>query len=225
MRILSEEETKLSREARKLRAENNRLEKQLNKNSNEALTDIVVYIRSTNISDFDQETVRRDITQMLLDAQNRGCSAVSVIGGDYKAFCDEIIAEIPKLSKKQRLLTAVRYTLPALSMLFTVWLLLASVKQIIEHKPWYITPMYLSDIMIGAALLLAAILTVVYITKNSFNSKSYIMICLLLLIIAIGAAGELLVPKTVILSPHIAADVALVVVLLIAYKIIDSSLN
>lgn len=76
----------MSREARMLRDENNKLEKQLDDKTNDILTDIVVYIRSANISDIDQETVRRDITQMLIDARGRGETAADVIGGDYKAF-------------------------------------------------------------------------------------------------------------------------------------------
>lgn len=52
----------MSREARVLRDENNELEKQLDDKTNDILTDIVVYIRSANISDIDQENVRRDIT-------------------------------------------------------------------------------------------------------------------------------------------------------------------
>ena len=39
----------MSREARMLRDENNKLEKQLDDKTNEILTDIVVYIRSANI--------------------------------------------------------------------------------------------------------------------------------------------------------------------------------
>lgn len=59
----------MSREARVLRDENNELEKQLDDKTNDILTDIVVYIRNANISDIDQENVRRDITQMLIDAR------------------------------------------------------------------------------------------------------------------------------------------------------------
>ena len=61
----------MSREVRILRDENNELEKRLDDKTNEILTDIVVYIRSANISDIDQETVRRDITQMLIEARGR----------------------------------------------------------------------------------------------------------------------------------------------------------
>ena len=212
----------MSSEARTLRRENNELEKRLSREMNDVLTDIVVYIRSANISDLEQERVRRDITQMLIDGQCRGYGAPRVIGGDYKAFCDEIIAEIPKISAKQRLLTAVRDTLPALCVLFGVWAAFAALTQAIKGEVWYITPLYASDVLIGAALLLAATLTVVYITKNSFSASGYVLVCLLLLIVAIAVVGTLLLPKTLLLSPHIAADAALLLLLYSAYRIIDS---
>ncbi len=212
----------MSIEARTLRHENNVLEKQLNREMSDVLTDMVVYIRSAHISDLEQEKVRRDITQMLIDGQSRGYGAPRIIGGDYKAFCDEIIDEIPKISTKQRLLTAVRDTLPALCVLFGIWAAFEALTQAIKGESWYTTPLYASDVLIGVALLLAATLTVVYITKYSFAARGYVLVCLLLLIIAVAVGGTLLLPKTVIFSPHIAADAALLLVLYAAYRIIDS---
>ena len=205
-----------------MREENNELEKQLDDKTNDILTDIVVYIRSANISDIDQETVRRDITQMLIDARGRGESAADVIGGDYKTFCDEIIAEIPKLSAKQRIMTAIRDILPALCMLIGIWAVFSVIEQIINGKTWYITPVSVTDILGGAAMLILASLIVVYITKNSFSAKPAVLICLILLIVAIALCAALLLPNNIIFSPNLAADAVLVAVLFGAYKIIDN---
>lgn len=218
------EEKNMSREAKALKKENNELEKQLSKETEAIQTDIVVYIRSANISDIDQERVRRDITQMLIDGEARGESAADVIGGDYKAFCDEIIAEIPKLSRAKRVLVAIRDVLPALMVLFAIWAVFSVLTQVINGDVWYITPLSLSDIITGAALLIAASLIVVYITKNSFSSKPAPLICLVLLVIAIALCGALLLPDKAVFSPHIAADAVLLAVLYAAYKIIDSKL-
>ena len=77
------------------------MEKQLQADGNASLlTDIVVYLRSANISPYDQEKVRRDIREMLMEGEKRGETAEDIIGGDYKLFCDEVVAEIPKLSRK-----------------------------------------------------------------------------------------------------------------------------
>lgn len=213
----------MSREARMLRDENNELEKQLDDKTNDILTDIVVYIRSANISDIDQENVRRDITQMLIDARGRGENADDVIGGDYKAFCDAIIAEIPKMSTKKRVMTAIRDTLPALGVLIGIWAVFSVIEQIINGATWYVTPVSVTDILGGAAMLILATLIVVYITKNSFNAKPAALVCLILLITAVVLCAALL-PSRIIFSPNIAADTALVIVIFAAHKIIDNKL-
>lgn len=213
----------MSREARVLRDENNELEKQLDDKTNDILTDIVVYIRSANISDIDQENVRRDITQMLIDARGRGENADNVIGGDYKAFCDAIIAEIPKMSTKKRVMTAIRDTLPALGVLIGIWAVFSVIEQIINGATWYVTPVSVTDILGGAAMLILATLIVVYITKNSFNAKPAALVCLILLITAVVLCAALL-PNRIIFSPNIAADAALVIVIFAAHKIIDNKL-
>lgn len=214
----------MSREARVLRDENNELEKQLDYKTNDILTDIVVYIRSANISDIDQENVRRDITQMLIDARGRGENADDVIGGDYKAFCDAIIAEIPKMSTKQRVMTAIRDTLPALGLLIGIWVVFSVAEQIINGETWYVTPVSVTDILGGAAMLILATLIVVYITKNSFNAKPAALVCLILLITAVVLCAALLLPNRIIFSPNIAADAALIIVIFAAHKIIDNKL-
>ena len=214
----------MSREARVLRDENNELEKQLDDKTNDILTDIVVYIRSANISDIDQENVRRDITQMLIDARGRGENADDVIGGDYKAFCDAIIAEIPKMSTKKRVMTAIRDTLPALGVLIGIWAVFSVIEQIINGETWYVTPVSVTDILGGAAMLILATLIVVYITKNSFNAKPAALVCLILLITAVVLCAALLLPNRIIFSPNIAADAALVIVIFAAHKIIDNKL-
>ena len=47
--------------------ENNDLSSQLRAEDNRVLTYMVVYIRGADISEYQQELVRRDITQMLID--------------------------------------------------------------------------------------------------------------------------------------------------------------
>ncbi len=83
---------------RRLRDENNELEKQLSEATNEILTDMAVYIRCDNISEYEQERVRRDIYDMLLEGERRGRSVSDIIGDDYKAFCDSVISEVPQLT-------------------------------------------------------------------------------------------------------------------------------
>jgi len=87
-----------------LNKSNNDLDKEINEESSSAMTDIVCYLRGANISTYYQETVRRDLLEMVLSAQDRGESIQSVIGEDYKTFCDEVIANLPKKTRKERIL-------------------------------------------------------------------------------------------------------------------------
>lgn len=93
----------MSKRAKLLLRENNELEEQIrDEAARAALTDMIVYIRSANISAYNQELDARDIWQMIADGERRGESVEEIIGGDYKAFCDSVIAELPQLSPAER---------------------------------------------------------------------------------------------------------------------------
>ena len=61
----------MSKRSKALMLENNELEKSVSGEGAAVLTDIVVYLRSSSLSGYDQELVRRDITQMLIDGERR----------------------------------------------------------------------------------------------------------------------------------------------------------
>lgn len=80
------------------------LEKQLNKENNNIVTNMILYIRSSNIKEYDMEIIIRDLYNIVLDAQDRNDNIENVIGSDYKVFCDNIILEANVRSKKQSIL-------------------------------------------------------------------------------------------------------------------------
>lgn len=55
----------MSKRTKELLRANNALDAQLNKDNQQMMTNIVVYIRSANISEYEQELVRRDVMAML----------------------------------------------------------------------------------------------------------------------------------------------------------------
>ena len=69
----------MRRKTKLLLQENNRAEEALSAKGRELLTDIVVYLRGSRVSTWEQELVRRDITEMLLDAEARAdaCDALN----------------------------------------------------------------------------------------------------------------------------------------------------
>lgn len=55
------------------------------------MMDIVCYLRSSDLCDYDIEIIRKEITGMALEAQLRNENFNVVVGDDYKAFCDELM--------------------------------------------------------------------------------------------------------------------------------------
>lgn len=110
-----------------LRKNNNDLDKLLNKENSEVMTDMIVYLRGSALSEMNQELVRHDLLDMVLSAQERGDDIKSVIGSDYKGFCDEIIHNLPPRSKKENTLEMLSTLCLTLSILLLIHLVAASV--------------------------------------------------------------------------------------------------
>lgn len=76
---------------------NNEKREKLTKDNREDYEEMVVYIRSNfNISELETEEVLMELLDHLLEAQSQGKTAKDIFGADLKAYCNELIAEIPK---------------------------------------------------------------------------------------------------------------------------------
>lgn len=86
---------------KKLQRSYNELGKNLTPENQKVMTDMVVYLRVSRISDDRIELIRQDLLEMALAAQERNEPLSDVFGEDYKFFCDEIIASVkPERFKK-----------------------------------------------------------------------------------------------------------------------------
>lgn len=94
----------MNKRTKELNRINNESDKQVKAENNEVLTDIICYLRGANISEYNQEAIRQDLLEMVLSAQKRGENIQTVIGEDYKIFCDDIIAGLPPKSTKEKFL-------------------------------------------------------------------------------------------------------------------------
>lgn len=94
----------MNKQTKELNRINNELGKQVNTENQEAFTDIICYLRGANISEYNQEVIRQDLLEMVLSAQKRGENMQTVIGEDYKVFCDDIITNLPPRSIKEKVL-------------------------------------------------------------------------------------------------------------------------
>ena len=51
---------------------------------------MICYLGVSGISKYNQELVRADLIEMILDAQDRGENIQQVMGKNYKQICDDI---------------------------------------------------------------------------------------------------------------------------------------
>lgn len=62
----------MNSKTKKLNKQNNILDRQISKENQSIFTDMICYLRGSNISEYDIEVVRQDLTEMVLSAQKRG---------------------------------------------------------------------------------------------------------------------------------------------------------
>lgn len=109
----------MKEQSRRLSEENDVLCEQISKEGNKVLADMVSYIRRLEISRCEQEKVRKDIAEMILEGERRGIPARKTIGEDYQEFCDRVLAELPKLSRREKTLSVLRDA----SLFLAIWIL------------------------------------------------------------------------------------------------------
>lgn len=205
--------------------ENNREEEALSKKGQELLTDIVVYLRGSRISTWEQEQVRRDIIQMLRDAEARGEQAESVIGPDPKEFCDSIIAELPPMSHGESLLCALRDGLLATAILTAIWLGFGILEGLLGAGSWPALTLTIGQLISGAGILLTACGVVYWICRRPFSTdqKKGPWVVLFLVLFAVLCAGIFLRQPVAVLPIPVA--IGAVLSLFAAYKFMDLRLD
>jgi uncharacterized membrane-anchored protein len=106
--------------AKDLIALNNEKRKQLNEHNRNYYEDMLVYIRShLLLSEQQSEELLMELLDHLLEAQKHGKSAEDVFGKDPKAYCDELIRQLPK-EKKRNIYAFIGYLMIQLFALITL---------------------------------------------------------------------------------------------------------
>lgn len=77
-----------------LRRENNKLTRKLTHENHQMITNMIVYLRVSRLSDERVEGIRHDILDIAISAQARNEPLDDVFGEDGKTFCDEILANV-----------------------------------------------------------------------------------------------------------------------------------
>lgn len=192
---------------------------------------MVVYIRAANISPYDQEKVRRDMTEIILDGEHRGAPIKDVIGEDYRLFCDDVIAEIPKLTGRTRILSFCRDLFLLTSMLLALWLFFQCVQQMIKPSTWPYVTLTAGNLIRGLLILALSTALVQAICKNAFRTDAgpkkkeaflFFLLLFFAMLLCMGANVFITYP---IASIHLLLALGGIALLFILYKILDSKLD
>ena len=213
----------MSKRTKELLRANNALDAQLNKDNQQMMTNIVVYIRSANISEYEQELVRRDITHMLLDAQAEGRSAEEVIGDDAQAFCDEVIAALPPRPAGERALDALRTGLLAFVVLAVCWLG-AGVVEMIPSGSWPYFPITVGDVISQALIFVTAFIIFRGISHHTFDDKLGKLFVLIFGVLAASILASIFLTQF-LCNVHILVFATVLVICFIFYKLIDARVD
>ena len=162
---------------KKLNEKNNMLDKEISKENQGIFTDMICYLHGSNLSEYDIEIVRQDLTEMVLSAQKRGENIGSVIGNNYKEFCDEVIASIPSKTKMEKFIGYLDSSCWALSILLAINIIISKetisiIGNVISRNPvnFNISFSVGSVISIGLIFLLSNLI-VSTIVKNTFRKE------------------------------------------------------
>lgn len=159
----------MDKRTEQLMRENEALDQALSDENRDVLTDMVVYIRVAGISMYRQEQVRRDLTQMLLDAQERGVPASEVIGGDYQTFCDSVLAEVPQRSVHARALSACGGVCLCTGILAAIWFFFELLGLLTGTTAWPLLTVTAGQTAGMAVVLCTSAGIVAYICKTAFR--------------------------------------------------------
>jgi len=157
--------------AKELLKKNNNREKAIFDENKEIYTNMIVYLRGSDLSEYNQEVVRGDTIELIIDGQQRGDNIKKVMGGRYKEICDQIIEAMPKKTKKDKVMDFLDMSLHALWVLGVISLAKNFIISLISNKAGFEFILTVGDIINGLAIILIANVIVLYITKTAFGAK------------------------------------------------------
>lgn len=201
----------MKKETKELLKKNNENEKNILEENDEIYTNMIVYLRGANISEYNQEKVREDLIAMILDGQERGDDIQKVIGENYKEICDEIIAEIPKKTVKENVMYALMLTLDIVWIVGVISVIKTLIIMLAKNSKDMTFVFSLGDLISWGMIVFVAYLVVYYICSTTFREKeretnkvlSFIIIWFICCIILCAIILPSLLIKETIFSVHI----------------------
>ncbi|MBU3091475.1 hypothetical protein KPL35_05245 [Clostridium sp. CF011] len=152
--------------------ENLKLSKSLTEENDRIFTDIVCYLRVSNLSDEEQEEIISDILRMFLDWQEEGNTVKSMLGEDYKKFADNIISAVnPKTHVLKTIKKYLGLTIEGFCMIFTVDFIFLYLPKLAKGSADFnVTYDYTLSMLLNGLIAVAIFsISINYIGKNAFE--------------------------------------------------------
>lgn len=156
---------------KKIQNKNNQREKQLRTENKEAYQNIILYLRGANINIYQQELIRQDLLDLVLDGQLRDESIEDILGEDLRSVADEIISSVPKMTNIERFLEAI-------SLFLIVTVVLGAVKVGFSILNWLtinngepVVEVGLADIFLYVFIGIVSVFIVYKIVDDSLNES------------------------------------------------------
>lgn len=151
----------------KLRRENNRQDKLLSKENNTIITDMICYLKASNLCQYDIEIMRKELTGMALETQLKGDKFSAVIGEDYKAFCNNLMRNGSKKTPYKKILEAVHIFIFGIMILYIAEIIFSSANIFSSGQfLLQITSGFIVSTLVAVGM---GFSVYYYLTKNSFE--------------------------------------------------------
>jgi DNA-binding ferritin-like protein (Dps family) len=153
----------------KLRKENNKRDKLLTKENSRIMTDMVVYLRCSNLCDYDIEVIRRELFGMIYEAQLRNEPADQVIGDDPKGFCEELMKSGRQKDFYEKFLEWAYIVITGIGILFLIEIFLSSffLKSFLHGN--FNMPVSAGFLVSTVLIISGAVVIYWFMTKHSFE--------------------------------------------------------
>lgn len=214
----------MSKKVKKLQNENNELYLHMNLENQGIYMDMIHYIRGRGVFGYNLELAKRDLMEVVLSAEERGEKTNNVVGEDFKDFCDNLIANLPPNTVKEKILIYLNVFCIGLSIFGMLGIVVSkntySLFQglLAQETVNYNMPITLGMLMTAIIMLIFAVIIVeAMITNQLKNEKNFMVIVIIISTFVLTAKFG----KTVIFTVNIFVAIGVVVGLFIIHKLLN----
>lgn len=185
----------MTKQCKELLRYNNKREKEINKINERIYTDMIVYLRGSDMTEYNQELIREDLIVMILEGQERGDDIEKVIGNNYKEVCDEIIETMPKKTKLQKLGSVLETSLASIWILGAISIIKTLIGNFVFSEESWSFILSIGDMINALIIILLANFIVNYVCKTAFqyNDNNKVFSFVKVWIVCIPISGTMIV--------------------------------